>query len=341
MREHDEVEYAPPADAGLFAVDFDPERAEVIVIGVPWEPTVSYGRGTGGAPKEMVPASHQLDFFDAFLGADLDIQVGMPPLREDWFALNDQAIALADPIISQGGRLGPGMAEQLAQVNALSQTLNQSTYEEVRGWLERGKSVGLLGGDHSCPLGAIRAHAARFPGMGILHIDAHHDLRKAYEGFTYSHASIMYNVLQEVEDVAGIVSVGIRDYSADEASLAKKSSRVTTFYDRDVQQRLFRGDRWAEIAAEICEALPQDVYVSFDIDGLDPKLCPHTGTPVPGGLQYGEAIFLLEALLQSGRRVVGFDLCEVGTHADEEWDLNVGARILHKLCVLTYQSRSR
>ena len=165
--------------------------------------------------------------------------------------------------------------------------------------------------------------------FGILHIDAHADLREAYEGFEFSHASIMFNALK-IQQISHLVQVGIRDYCEAELKLIQSDKRISTFFDRDIKQQQFNGKNWAEICENIISLLPQNIYLSFDIDGLDPKLCPNTGTPVPGGLELEQALFLIERLVQSGRKIIGFDLNEVAPGSDE-WDANVGARLLYRL----------
>jgi agmatinase len=192
----------------------------------------------------------------------------------------------------------------------------------------------LIGGDHSTPFGAIRAAAHRHPGLGLLQIDAHMDLRLAYEGFTWSHASITRNVVDRIPDVARVVQVGIRDFCEEEVDrAAEEPDRIRVFYDAEMAQREYEGGTWAEIVGEIVAELPQEVWITFDIDGLDPKLCPHTGTPVPGGLEFGRAVHLIAAVARSGRRIIGFDLNEVSpSPAGDEWDANVGARMLYQLC---------
>jgi agmatinase len=336
------AELPPPADAGLFGVSTAPEQADLVVIGVPWEPTVSYGRGTSATPAALTRASHQLDLYDAFLGDEFDEAACMAPLREEWVALNASAVRDAAQIIEARGRLDAELEKKLEAVNGASERLNREVQQEVARWLEAGKSVGILGGDHSCPLGSMLAHAEHWGAFGVLHVDAHLDLRDAYEGFVHSHGSIMFNLLRASERVEALVPVGIRDYCTEEAQLAADEPRVTAFYDRQLARARFRARTWDDLCSEIVAALPQRVYVSFDIDGLDPGLCPHTGTPVPGGLGFAEACHLLESVVASGRRIIGFDLVEVAPNPenpDDEWDLNVGARVLHKLCTLTWMSR--
>jgi agmatinase len=141
------------------------------------------------------------------------------------------------------------------------------------------------------------------------------------------------------------VQLGIRDICEEEILYtATLGSRVDTHFDRDCARRKLDGVSWGQIAREIISTLPNEVWVSFDIDGLDPRLCPHTGTPVPGGMDFHEANFVLSSLVKSGRRIIGFDLNEVApdlTNRDDEWDANVGARLLYKLCAWTLASQSK
>lgn len=332
----------PPApDAGLFGIDFDLRQHKVVVIGVPWEPTASYGRGTSLTPSRIIPASHQLDLFDFNIGKNFGACVGMSPLRQSWIDLNARCTRLAQAVIDNGGTAEGPLIENLESVNAASEQLNREVFEETCQLLKSGKRVGIVGGDHSSPYGAILAHYDMNPRMGILHIDAHHDLRVAYEGFWHSHASLMYNLLHEIPGLNGLISVGVRDFSEQEYQIARDHPSIRTFYDRDLKARRFQGESWNAICTDIISKLPRQVYVTFDVDGLNPFYCPHTGTPVPGGLDYCEAVYLLEAIQRSGRCIIGFDVCEAAPDANDskaEWDMNVAARLLHKLTCLTYLS---
>lgn len=208
-------------------------------------------------------------------------------------------------------------------------------HEMTLDLLKEGKKVGLIGGDHSTPLGFIKALSEVHEEFGILQIDAHADLRNAYEGFKYSHASIMYNVLHEVPQVKKLVQLGIRDYCDEELEMIQNSNgRIATFFDRDVKAQQFEGATWKQVCEQVIDQLPQKVYISFDIDGLDPKLCPDTGTPVPGGFEVEQVFYLFRLLHASGRELIGFDLNEVscGEHSVDGIDAIVGARILYKLC---------
>ncbi len=319
----------PAIGDGIYGLPHRAEAAPVVLIPVPWEPTTSYGRGTAGGPAAILEASRQVDLFDVETGRPYEAGIAMLPFDSEIQAWNERACELAQPVIDAGGADGdPDLEHALTEVNALSEKLSARVETIAEDWLGKGKLVAVVGGDHASPLGLIRAVARKHPGVGILHVDAHADLRDAYEGFVESHASIMFNVLGTVPDVSKIVQVGVRDLSEEEHALATHGPRVRTFFDADLARKKHRGEPFALTAKEIIESLPSEVYVSFDIDGLDPSLCPATGTPVPGGLDFREACALLSALVESGRRIVGFDLCEV---ASAPWDANVGARILYKL----------
>jgi agmatinase len=258
------------------------------------------------------------------------------------------------------------LARKLEKINAASAELAEEVRLATAFWLDRGKVVGLVGGDHSAPLGLLKALGSRYgdgadgglgvsgissgSGFGVLHLDAHCDLRERYEGFDHSHASIMFNALREVPQIEKLVQVGVRDFSETELLFAEADPRVVQFTGADLAEAGFEGVTWAEQCDRIVAELPRRVYVSFDIDFLSPEFCPGTGTPVPGGRTFDEAVYLLRRVVDSGRRIVGFDLCEVApgsmmssgmrdiptifTSAVPRVGIDavVGARILFALC---------
>jgi agmatinase len=304
-----------------------------VLVPVPWEATVSYGSGTADGPAAILKASRQVDLLDRETGRPYQAGIAMLEIPEEVRRWSDEARVKAAPVIEAWG---PGdhahLKRAVAEVDALGDRMNAWVYDQVRGRIEEGKLVGVVGGDHSVPFGAIRAVAEKHPGVGVLHFDAHADLRLAYEGFRWSHASIMRNVL-DLAGVARIVQVGIRDYSDEEdETMRSNPDRVRTHFDPDLRRALFDGESFSRIAGRVVADLPQQVYVSFDIDGLDPALSPHTGTPVPGGLSFAEVSALLRTVAASGRRIVGFDLDELAPDPEgrSEWDGNVGARVLYK-----------
>ncbi len=317
----------------------------MIVVPVPWEATVSYGSGAADGPAAVFAASVQIDLFDAEIGRPYERGIAMLPLEasDEVRAWSDQAQRAAAPVIAAGGPGDdPALHTAVERVNGVSEQMNGWVRERVAQWMAKGRTVFLLGGDHSTPFGAIAAHADAYPGLGILHLDAHYDLRPAYEGFTWSHASIMRNVLDRVPGVERIVHVGVRDFAEEEHTASRAEPRSTAFPDRLLRRRMQSGECWADIADAIVARLPEKVYLSFDIDGLDPVLCPGTGTPVPGGLSWDEIVSLMAAVVESGREIVGGDLVEVAPQdGDGEWNANVGARLLYKMlgfCLLSRKS---
>ena len=318
-----------------FGFPYTVEEAEVVVYPVRWDVTTSYGGGAAQGPDAIREASPQLDFYDFDYPRAWETRIGTHPgnaLCADNALWREKALEVIRGL--ERGEAVSAYAEQLERINGQCRLINRRTKADVAALLDEGKCVVLLGGDHASPLGLLEALAEREgkDGFGILHIDAHADLRSAYEGFTYSHASIMYNALQ-IPQVQRLVQVGVRDVCPDEMDLIGRSrGRVVLGGDTSRGRRLVRGSDWAGICRSILDSLPKKVYVSFDIDGLDPSLCPGTGTPVPGGLSFRQACYLLAELYRSGRHILGADLCEVSPSAQGEWDANVGARILYRLC---------
>ena len=317
-------------DSGVFGLPFTPEEAKVVLVPVPFEATTSYGGGTADGPAEILEASKQVDLFDLDTGRPYEVGISMLAIPADVRAWNDEGKALAAPIVETGGLEGDAVA--LAKVNALSEKMNDWVYRTSKQWIDAGKIVGVVGGDHSTPFGCIKAHAEKYTNLGVLHLDAHADLRDAYEGFTWSHASIMFNVITKLPNVKKLVQVGIRDFSEAEFDMIEASDgRIETFFDANLARSKLGGMAWRELVDNMVSVLPRNVYLSFDIDGLDPTLCPHTGTPVPGGLSFHEVTGILEGLARAEKRIVGFDLNEVAPGPVGEWDGNVAARLLYKM----------
>ena len=320
-----------PAKSGIYGLPFAPEDSRVVIVPVPFEATTSYGGGTSKGPEAVLEASKQVDLFDQETGRPYASGIAMldvPKKVRNW---NAEAKKIAAVVIKRGGVVDRATRNAAAKVNEYGQRVNDWVYAETTALLDEGKMAVILGGDHSVPFGAIQAYAEHYPGLGILHLDAHADLRDAYEGFTWSHASIFHNVMTKLDGVARLVQVGVRDLGQAEREMIDGSKgRIVTFYDAGLAARKEDGSPFAELADEIVAALPENIYLSWDIDGLDPTLCPGTGTPVPGGLSWNEAIGLLRAIRRSGKRIVGLDLCEVSP-GETEWDANVGARLLYKM----------
>lgn len=323
----------------IFGLPFSEDDARVVILPVPWEVTVSYGAGTSRAADHIFKSSRQVDIMDVdgyegwkqgFYMKEVDKKL---LFKSDY--LRKEAELYID-YISQGAEPDKNkfMCKSLREINEGGLMMNKWVYDHSKELLDKGKIVGVLGGDHSTPLGLMKALGEKHGDFGVLQIDAHCDLRIKYEDFTYSHASIMYNALNEVPSLTKLVQVGVRDYCEEEFELIRNSNfRVIAYFEKLIKERLFEGESWKNVVLEIIEHLPKKVYISFDIDGLDRKLCPNTGTPVPGGFESEEIMYLIQKIKESGRELIGFDLVEIGV-GETDWDSNVGARLLWRLCNL-------
>jgi agmatinase len=330
----------------LFGLPYDSETAELIIIPVPWEVTVSYSSGTAKAPDAVLEASAQVDLFQEDIEDAWKMGIAMLPISEKLKKENRKYRKLACSYISWLEKGSPAMdLERFGAVpdivNQASEGMNEWVMQNATELLDQGKMVGLLGGDHSTPLGLVQALSKVHPSFGILQIDAHADLRDAYEDFTYSHASVAFNWMK-LSQVEQLSIVGLRDYCEQENDIITSGGRVKAFSDSWIQEQKFNGTPWKKCCEKIIETLPEKVYLSVDVDGLDPKYCPNTGTPVPGGLQFSELTYLVKELVKSGREIIGFDVVEVSPGSeDNEWDANVGARLLYQLANYTGVSQGK
>ncbi|CAG0990030.1 MAG: agmatinase family protein [Bacteroidetes bacterium] len=343
MAEHFNPNKVAVANGNIFGFPYTLSEAELVILPVPWEVTTSYGGGTADGPQAILNASTQLDFYDPNLEKAWQYKVAMKEIPQKIYDKNTALRPLAEEYIKrlEEGEIpqeNRGLIKIAEHINKECEGLKNWVKEEAKKIVDSGKKVAVLGGDHSTPLGLIEALAEKYSSFSVLQIDAHADLRKAYEGFTYSHASIMYNTLQ-LPQVSKLVQVGIRDICPDEVEMIINSGgRIKTFFDWDIKNAQYEGKSWKILCDEIIAELSNEVYISFDIDGLDPKLCPNTGTPVVGGLELAQVSYLLNSLCESGKKIIGFDLNEVAP-GENEWDANVGARVLYKLCCMLFKSR--
>ena len=345
---------AANADAGIYGLPSTYKKAKVVYVPIPWEATTSYGGGTVFGPEAILQASSQLDLYDLDVKSPDHAGLFALPAPKKISALNTKAKKLAGTIKDAYGEVKgkPRLQKNLKEVNKASAEVNRIVYEQFKKIMDDGKIGALIGGDHSTPFGAFQAAAEKYGDYGILHFDAHSDTRDAYLGFDHSHASIMRNAATQIKNIKKFVQVGIRDFCQEEVDFTTaQKDRFHVFYDQKISDEKLGGKSIADIADEIIRPLPNQVWVSFDIDGLDPRYCPHTGTPVPGGLDYAEAVYILRKLAKSGRKIIGFDVVEVAppltatgkpikvNQASDEWDANVGMRLIYKLTALTLASQ--
>lgn len=318
----------PALNDHLFGLPFDEDECDIHVLPAPWEVTVSYGAGTAEGPEEIAAASGQVDLYDERFPEGWQRGIWMHEVDEGWAKKSADLRGQATTYIEAYERDEVEAAELkiLDRINDECGNFHRWVERKSKQILDADKRLILLGGDHSTSLGALRASKAKYGDFGILQIDAHADLRPAYEGFEYSHASIMYNALNE-DLASSLTIVGLRDYCHQEADFIAQDSRVTAFTDHGMKKVMYDGQTWSRVCRNIIDTLPENLYLSVDIDGLDPSLCPGTGTPVPGGLSMSEFIYLLDAIVATGRKIIGADLVEV-VPGEGQWDANVGARVL-------------
>lgn len=274
--------------------DTTPENAGFHIIPVPLERTVSYGAGTHLGPAAILEASQQLEAWDG---------------------------------ISSPGTLGFHTCEPINCEQSLDAVF-ADIMAKVRTALDHGAIPVTLGGEHTVSYAPIRALHDEGKEFGILHFDAHADLRNIYEGDAFSHACVLRRA---VEDCGlPLVQFGTRDYSEEEADFRKKAG--ITAYDAAFLARKGLPRK------PLPKRFPKNVYVTFDVDGLDSSLMPATGTPSPGGLFWNDAMHILATCLK-GRRLIGFDVVELAPieslhHADF-----TAAKLVHALMGMAQRSK--
>lgn len=331
------------AHHGIFGLPFETEESKIVLVPVPWEATVSYETGTAEGPKAILDASQQIDLYDPINPNGWHEGIAMADIPSNIFYKSKQVKEKTEKYLEKYGEKQVDKKLQ-DEINADCLDIKNYVKETTEKLLNDDKVVGVVGGEHSVILGFLETLADKYKDFGILQIDAHADLRKAYQGLEYSHASTFYNALK-IKNIKKLVQIGIRDISPVEGELIKKESaiwrnKISTFTDYEIKKAIFSGLTWAKKCDEIVKKLPKNVYISFDIDGLLPYLCPNTGTPVPGGFTIDELVFLFEKIITSGKKIIGFDLCEVAPGKDQ-WDGNVGARVLYELCLLALKSQKK
>jgi agmatinase len=329
----------------LFGVACPPEKASVIIIPVPWEITVSSRSSTALGPESILKASYELgDVTQNDASGMQNFGISMLPIPYDWKTLSDTLRHHTIGYIHamESGFEKSNLKESIVKrIDRYAYQLKKNIKTKALTYLQEDKLVGILGGDHSVPLGLIEALAEFHNNFGILQIGAHPGLRKAYLGFQYAHASIMHNALQ-LPHITRLVQVGLRNCAAQELQvIAAETGRIFPFFDSDLKRQHFQGITWDKICETIIDTLPKRIYISFNIDGLDPKLCPSTGAPVPGGLAFDEVCYLLEKIVKAGNEIVGFDLCEVAPGENMNWDAQVGSRMLYKLAMAMGASQGK
>ncbi len=269
-----------------------PENSKVAIVPVPYEATVSYGKGTSKGPAAILEASHQVELFDDELWVE-PYKIGIQTLA---------------PVV-------------MKPVDGDTENPFQELRDVVSPIIEFGKFPIILGGEHALTLGAVAACADKYPDLSILQIDAHADLRESYEGNPYSHASVSYHIYQGLPNPL-ITQVGIRNISAGEVEwLENEKPKVNIFWAR-------HQDRWN--FHEIISTLSENVYLTIDIDGLDSGIMPSTGTPEPGGMNWYQLMELVK-LVCVKKNVVAADIVELAPIENLHAPDFLAAKLLYKI----------
>jgi agmatinase len=245
------------------------KNAKVVVLPVPFEGTVTYGKGTGKGPKAIIEASKNMELWDEELNKNT-FHIGIHTLPE--LKISGDPKKTIDMIYSNSKKL-----------------------------LQDKKFIVMLGGEHSITPGLVKAMKEEFSGLSVLQIDAHSDLREEYDFIKYSHACAM----KRIHDMKiPIVQIGIRSTSEEEQETFRKNQK-NIFLAKDIAES--KSDRWMD---DIVSKLTENVFITIDVDGLDPSIMPSTGTPEPGGLQWYSTLKLLKKVAEK-KNVVGFDMVEL------------------------------
>ncbi len=325
----------------IFGLPFSLEESKVVILPVPWDVTTSNKSGAALGPQTVKSQSFQIDLYDEFAPNAWKNGIFMENIPEDIVAENKLYRKKAEEYIDyleQGNKvLSVQLQRELDEINFACKKLITNVSDNAYKHLLDNKLVALLGGDHSVSTALLDALSKKHKSFGVLHLDAHADLRDSFEGFQYSHASVMFNALK-LENISKIVQVGVRDFCESEKKIMnQQSDRIKTFTSRNIHNKLFNGINWNIICFEIINNLPDLVYISFDVDFLKPSDCPNTGTPVPGGFDYEAAMFLMEKLVENNKRIIGFDLVETG---NGEIDGVVSCRILYRMINIMLKSNN-
>ncbi len=243
------------------------EQAKFLILPIPYEQTTSYGTGTKNGPDAIIKASQYLELFDE--------ELALEPYRE--------GIHTLEPI-----EFDKGPAELSIE----------KIYETVKALPIKKKFLISFGGEHSITYPIVKAYKEQFPGISVLHVDAHSDLQEKFQGTIYSHGSVM----ARIKDIADIVQVGIRSQTKGEYNLIKQRG-IHTFYMHAIRS----DELWKE---HVVESLGDNVYLTIDLDGFDPSVAPAVGTPEPGGLLWYDVIDLIKMITKT-RHIIGCDIVEL------------------------------
>jgi agmatinase len=335
---------AIPDNGNYFGIPILPEEGALVLISAPWDLNNRGRNRSSYAPDAIIEASRSVDFYEPMAPDTWRKGIATAPIDYTLQDLSHHLRSDAERMVKvfDGNIRTPfdnlGYERSVRRINDGYATLNNNIYNQSKQWLQKGKIVGLVGGDQSTAYGHIKAVGEHYGDLGILHIDSSCNLKRCYQGFEFSNKSLMYNVLRDVPQVKRLVSLGVRAFSPQEWTMAESDSRIKLFTGQDIWSRHFEGVLWSTIVNEIIAELPENVYVSLDINGLTVECSPHRGMVVAGGIRFPEVVYLLGKIVDSGRKIVGFDLSEVVPDMDDKTDATIAARLLYNLCSMALKN---
>ena len=270
------------------------DAAQVVLIPVPYDSTTSFRSGSREGPEAIITASYGLEDYDLELELDVS-EIGI------------HTTSALEPHMA-----GPGpMTDRIKNA--------------VAGYLDTGKTVGLLGGEHSITIGSVQAHIEAYPSLSVLYLDAHADLRDEYMGTPFGHAS----AARRAYECCPIALAGVRSLCQEEHEFIREHNVPVWYWDPDSHR---------SSPDNILDTLSDTVYVSIDLDVLDPALMPAVGTPEPGGMAWHQLVGLLGKVAES-RRIVGFDVCELAPADGPPACSYTAAKLVYKLVAFARGNR--
>ena len=327
-----------PDNGNYFGISIDAEKAALVLISAPWDATSSIRSGSSYAPDAIIDASRFVDFYEPLAPNTWRKGIATAPIDYSIQDLSHRLHPDTERIVKLHDELGMSVIDnlmyerRLRRVNEGSVEVNDNVFKQTLSWLDKGKIVGLVGGNQAVTYGAVRAVGYKHEKFGLLHVAPRCCMHEAYQGFDFSHASTMFNIMRDIPQVEHLVSVGIQDISPIEWERVTSDQRVKIFTAQEMWNRQFEGDTWAKIVDDIISTLPNDVYVSLDIDALEGECSPNKRLLTAGGIGFHQMVYMLERIETSGRRIVGFDITEAAPSIDNKAKMRVVARLLFKMC---------
>ena len=266
------------------------KKAKVAIIPAPYAGTLTYAKGAGRGPEAIIEASRNMELFDEELQSET-YKVGI----------------YTNPPVEFDASAGPEKAIQKVK-------------EKIKELTQAGKFPVMLGGEHTVTVGAVKALKESFSNLSVLHLDAHYDLRDEYRGSKYNHACVG----RRVQQICPIVKVGVRSLSKEEKDfLAQAPPNIKVISANDILEAL----DWKKDAAR---ALTDTIYITIDLDVLDPSIMPSVGTPEPGGFGWYEFLDFLKIVIKD-KKVVGFDVVELSPKEGFNAPDFLAAKLIYRL----------